>query len=257
MKEKLIFIIAIISLINAKNLRFLAESRNVVDDASKMVSLMKDAGAGGFTGCMAHIGMVIDAYYTIATTFSTTVTNTLSRIRTPTGFKKFTGSVEYDFTLGFREKGYLFFAEDIAENFKVPELYKESFLNTLDEASYTDKNTLADFNFVFNKEDQNNKEPNHLSYINLMIYHYRDKNKDKFDAIITSAEVDVQLMDVEYIWNRSKSVAGGIKKVQTDYSEFVPRDMTLEDVEGLIMFFQVAAYKDLAKLFGVNFDIIL
>lgn len=256
MKSKLFFLIAIFSLINAKNLRFLDLS-STISDATTMVSLMKDAGAGGFTGCMGHIGMIIDAYYSIATTFSTKVTNTLKGIRTPTGLKKFIGSVEYDFTLGFREMGYDFFAKDTADFIKVPAIYEEQFKNTLEESSYIDKNCLSDFNFVFKKDKVDPKAPDIISYVNMMIYHYRERNKNKFDAIITTAQADVALTDVEFIWNRSKSVAGGIKKVASDYSEYKPRDMTDADVQNIIAFFQVASFKELAKIFGVNFDIIL
>lgn len=254
MRTGLIFLISIITLTSAKNLRFMDEY-NVVSDAYKMVSLMKSAGAGGFTGCMGHIGLIIHAYQSIATTFSTQVIDVIQYVRTPAGFKKFIGSVVYDFTLGFRDMGYDFFVNDVLDYIKIPDTYKESFKIAIEEGAYMEKNCLSDFSTIFNKQNKTN--PNLISYVNLMVYHYRDRNKNKFDCIITTAEAEVDLMDIEYVWYKSKSVAGGITKKAENYSKHVSRDMTDQDVLNIITFFQVASYKELCKVFGVNFDIVL
>lgn len=254
MKTKILLLISIISIISSKNLRFL-DPNNVVDDAQTMINLMKSAGAGGFQGCMGHIGMIIDAYHSIATTFSTTVTNSLKEIRSPSGFSKFQGSIVYDFTLGFRDLGYDFFIHDLLDYIKIPKEYEEQFINTLEESEYVEKNMLSDFTNIYSLK--NTTKPKLVSYVNLMIYHYRDRNKNKFDCILTTAQAELDVMGFEFIWHKTKSTAGGIKKVEEDYSEYRPRAFTDKDLQDVIAFFEVASIKELAKLFGVNFDIIL
>lgn len=257
MKFNLLLLLATLTIINGKHLRFLIDyekAAQMLGDAEKMKKLMEMAGKGGYMGVMGHIGMVIEMYHSIATTFSTTVVDVIKGLRAPAGFKAFQGSVVYDFTLGFRELGYDFFVEDLLTYTKVPSAFEETFTNTLEESAYIDKNCLSDFNLAFKRKDDTNTTI--VQYVNAMIYHYRDWNKNKFDAIITTAECSAALMDFEFIWNRSKSVAGGITQESRDYSQYVSRDMTDIDVQNILLFFQVASYKELAKIFGVDFSIV-
>ena len=263
MKTKIVFLLLLATCF-AKQLRFLEEVNNgrvlrtaaeIASDAKKVYDTVKNLGSGGMK-FMGHVGMIIDAAATIVETFGSSKSTVLHSLRKGEGFEKFEASMEFDFTLGYRNKGFDFFMQDMFEHANIPENYRGSFNHSLDVAKLARTERFCDYNFAFNK-DENKKDPkkkDYMSYLNVLIYKFYDQptRKKKFNAIIISAEARLKLFPDELIYQTTERAVGGISESTTLHSEFQDRDLTPEVVQGVMAYFELSSLRELCKLAGIK-----
>jgi hypothetical protein len=250
---KAFLVILLLALVSTKNLRRLVlpdNQRSVKEEVEATVDILKMYGQGGFNKVLAYVNMVIDAIHSLVSTFSTRVTNTLERIRKGEGFKNFTGSIEYDFNIGFRAEGYSFFVDEIAYTVDIPDNYKGQFRQVLEEGEFQEEADLNDYELLYDK-DKDAKD-NYVSFVDVIIRQYRKGNKDKFDAIIMTAKANLKLFPHEFIWKKTKSIAGGISRSEENYSKYEERDITADDIKAIVNWFKLGTIKLLAETMGIK-----
>ena len=265
MKTKIIFLLLVATCF-AKQLRFLDEINNgravktAIETAAEVKSVISTvSNVSKMTGAMkfmGHVGMIIDACATIVETFGSSKSTVLHSIRQGEGFEKFEASMEFDFTMGYRNKGFDFFMQDMFEHANIPENYRGSFNHSLDVAKLARTERFCDYNFAFNK-DENKKDPkkkDYMSYLNLLTYKYYDKatHKKKFNAIIITAEARLKLFPDELIYQTTEKKVGGISESVTLHSEFQDRDLTPEVVQGVMAYFELSSLREFCKLAGIK-----
>ena len=255
--NQLLCLFLIVSVIS-KQLRFL-EEKDVASDVMKGISLitsaMNKSGAVRFCG---HVGMIIDAIATVFETFSSSTKTTLAGIREGEGYKEFTGSIEFDFTVGYRQVGYKFFMEDMFAAAKIPDAYRQDFIDVITEAEYNKRSeSFSDYNFAYNKEEKDGslkRDNDNLTYLSISIQKYFDTktHKAKFNAIVITASAHFRLMPDELIYRTTKKVAGGISNTQTLHSEWRNRNLTPEDMDQVLQYFQYTGYSEFMRYVGMN-----
>ena len=255
--NQLLCLFLIVSVIS-KQLRFLQE-KDVASDVSKGISLMNMAmnSSPAIRFC-GHVGMIIDAIATVFETFSSSTTTTLAGIREGEGYKEFIGTIEFDFTVGYRQKGYQFFMDDMFASAKIPDAYKNDFIAVITEGEYTKRSeSFADFNFAYNKEEKDGsleRDNDDLTYLSITIQKFFDTktHKAKFNAIVITATAHFRLMPDELIYRTTKKVAGGITNTQTLHSEWRNKNLTPEDMDQIMQYFQYTGYSEFLRYVGMN-----
>lgn len=265
MNTKSLFLLVLITFTCCKQLRFLEEANNgklnaeeVYKDLSNVADLLNKVNERGATRFMGYAGMIVDAAITIVNTFKSSKSEVLEKVIKGEGYKTFVGEFEFDFTIGFRELGYNYFVEKMIEDYEIPEKYQEGFIASLLTGGMTkEKEIFSDNSFLTKKPETNAKGNQVLSYFNIMIYHYRKDHKNKFDAIISRASAEVKLFPDQFIFKTRKNSAGGIRQEESYKTKWEDKNITAEDIQALMDFFQYESYKELVKLFGIVIDIVI
>lgn len=261
MKTKSLLFLVLITFTCAKQLRFLEQAKNgaqtqseinnVISTAMTCLNVVNQTGAAKFMG---HVGMIIDAAATIIDTFKSSNTRTFQSVVPGTGYKTFAGNFEFDFTVGYRLKGYNVWKDQMIEQFKVAAKDQNDFKASLETGAFSKKEIFSSYSFMKDAGEtpEVDKDGNRvISFINIMTYRYRRDLKNKFDAIISQCEARVKLFPNKLIYLREKSVAGGIKSSSTYEEEWQDKDFTPADMDSIVKFFQLATYNELAKNMGI------
>lgn len=206
--------------------------------------------AGGLGGFLNKANVILDMASTVIDMFRTSITDSIKEFKEGKGFDFLKIKTEADVNFGFRKMGYDVFLDETIKALNVPEQYREQFIATLEESNYLEKNKWGDFNILFHKDSPAAK--NELNFINVMVYNYREGEKDKFDSIIIHGTGNFHLKANEYIWTKSKFIAGGIEQSQTDYKTSENRDIKAADIKALVFYFQTVTLLDLYKAFGID-----
>lgn len=270
MKTKTLLFLVLISFICAKQLRFLAptvakngkqtpgEASGIVKVGMDLLGVVNQTGAAQY---MNYVGLIIDAAATVIKTFASSNTRTFQERVKGTGYKTFAGDFDWDFTIGHRYKGYYdHWMNQMIEQFKVPKEYEADFRDCLETGSISKKETFSSNSFMKDKEKKPvyDKDGNRIiTFINIMLYHYRKNRKIKFDAILSSAEIRVKLFPNKLIYKREKIVAGGINRKSSYEFEWENRDFTAADIDAIMDFFQLTTYNELAKNLGIMTNILV
>lgn len=270
MKIKSLLFLVLITLICAKQLRFLQEQKyaengkqmpeevaNIVQAGMQALSVLNQSGAAMYMG---YVGLIIDAAATIIDTFKSSNVRTFEKIVPGSGYSTFDAKYEWDFTMGYRWQGYQHWKQQMKELLKVNKADENDFLAELETGGLSKKEIFSSYSIMKDKgeEFETDEKGNKLiHFINVMVYHYRKNCKTKFDAIISQAEIKVKLFPNQLIFRREKSVAGGIEKSATYEREWQDRDFTPKDVDDIVNYFQLATYNELSKNMGIITNIVL
>lgn len=269
MKIKSLLFLVLISLTCAKQLRFLqgtapkvAENgKPMVEEVTDMVStafnIMNQTGAAKFMG---YVGMIIDAVATIMDTFKSSNVRTFEKVVPGKGYKSLQARYEWDFTLGHRLQYYEEWKKQMAEQFKVSDNDTADFLSELETGQFARKEIFSSYSFMKNadKKPEKDKDGNYVChFLNFLTYHYRKDCKSKFDAVISQAEIHLKLYPNKLVFRREKSIAGGIERSTTYETEWQERDITPNDLDDILNFFQLTTYNELSKNLGIITNIVL
>lgn len=274
MKIKSLLFLVLITLICAKQLRFLQEKetqyaengaqmpsevQDMVQAGMQVLNVINQTGAAKFMG---HVGLIIDAAATIIDTFKSSDTRTFEKLVPGEGYESFEAKFEWDFSLGYRWQGYKQWKQQMKEKFKVADEYEKDFFYELDTGGFVGKEVFSSFNFV--KDENEKKEPVYddkgrrvLTFINVLIYKYRKDCKTKFDAIISQADIHVKLFPNKLIFRHDKSIAGGIHQESLPEEQWQDRDFTAKDIDDIVSYFQLSTYNELSKNLGIITSIVL
>lgn len=257
MKASALLLTLLLALCTCKHLRFTAGD-DVIEVGKKFSPDIYDRGVfvknrfpfEAINGFLGKANMILGIATTVIDMFRTSITNTVKEFKQGKGFDYLKVKSEMDVNIGFRKMGWDVFIDETIKALDVPPKYKDQFVATLEEGDYTEQNQWGDFNIIFHKDSPAVK--NELNFINVMVYNYRDGEKDKFDSIVMHGRANFHLKANEYIWTKCKFIAGGIEQSCKDYSTSEPRDLTKVDIAALVYYFQTVTFVDLFRAFGID-----
>lgn len=183
----------------------------------------------------------------IVQAFKTTRSSVIKERLIGKGFDKFNESAQIQILKGIKDKDFDKFIDHLARRVKVPEERKEDLKMVLEESKWADSNVWTAFNTLFSKDAGGTTK-----FASIIIS--KDPNEDKYHVIFSDIKAEFALAPDVLVVNKKLSVLGGIWEDEKDEYVSVPKSLEPEDVQMVIQFFQIVAFKGFADQFGIKLD---
>ena len=192
------------------------------------------------------INAAAKAYMKLAQTFKTSISKTFKEMLIGEGFDKYSGKV-INHIYSIKPGKYSRFIKRNYEKLNIPEKLKDVILATFDEATYMDKQAWMGFDLAFNSESS---DPDKVDFANVMVT--QNEEEDAFDIIFSYTKADFKLAPDIIVFSEKKVIGGGISVTEKDVYKEVPRSLTEDDLNCVLSFFQMAAYRAIIQSLGKN-----
>lgn len=204
--------------------------------------------AGVWDIIKSALGAISTSWPTIIKNFKTTKTSSVKERLVGKGFTYFSQSAQIQVSKGISEENYDKFIAIIAKRLKVPEERKEDLGDVLETAKYAEKQAWVAFNTLYSLDKIGNTK-----YATIMVA--KDENTGKYDMIISDIIADFQFAPDVVIVNKKLSVLGGIFENDKDEIISVPKNVTQEDMQTVLSFFEIIAYQTIAKYMKIDLEL--
>ena len=238
---KFLLITLLLTSISSVRLRFLQTQSYGLNAALSAI------GTTGFNAVLGKVNMIVGMWRDIATTFSTKITNVMEKYLRGVGFKKLTGSCEYQFKIGLDLDKYKEFSKIFLKKHHVPLKFVDEVAAAVADAAYTREQMVADIDILFNKDDPKNDQVNFMHFMS-----WRDKKSKKVDFIFTHSDLNFKLAPDVIVMRKTKSIAGGAYVTSEPYNILEPRSLTHDDLEMIMKFFTYSVIRMFAMTLGIN-----
>ena len=190
---------------------------------------------------------VTNSWTKIIDTFKTTRSSTVKETLLGKGFEAFSSSAQVQVTKGVREEFLDKYLNNLATRVKVPEERKTDLILVLEESKWADSSVWSAYNNVFSVDNGGNTK-----FVSILCA--RNETKGTYDFVFSDVKAEFKLAPDVMIINKKLSVLGGIWADEKDIQQRVPKNITQEDIQTVISFFNVIAFKTLADQFGIKLD---
>jgi hypothetical protein len=191
------------------------------------------------------VGQVTNAWGGVVNAFKSSSSSTIKEQLAGKGFSKFLQDATFKITNGLQAQYLDKYLDRLGQSLKIPADKNVDFKNTVEEIAWTDSSIWNLFNVVFDKDKGGN-----CKYISLLAK--RDETTDKYYFIIANIDSTFSLAPDVLIINNQKSSLGGLFSSNKDVQKNVPRSITQEDVQTVINFFFVCAFKTFSDALGLK-----
>lgn len=162
------------------------------------------------------------------------------------GFSKFDETAQVQIVAGMKEEGLESFFNLIELRLGVPEGKQSDVRMVLEETKFTDVNAWSCFDLAFSIENGSM-----IKYASIMSSRGED---GKYYFILTEIQSAFELAQNVVVMTKKLSVLGGIWSDNEDKIEFVPKNLTQDDIQTVFNFFQLVSFKQVANQFGITLN---
>jgi len=200
-----------------------------------------------FDQVIGAIGKITNQWGQIVNNFKTTRSSTVKEILKGKGFDYFSQSAQIQVSKGIKAEYFEKYLLLLEKRIKVPEERQEDLKFVLEGAMFAESNVWTAFNTLFSIDTIGTTK-----FASVLIG--RDDEKNTYDVIFTDIKADFKLAPDLMIINKKLSVLGGIWEDEKDEQVRVPKSLNPEDIQTVLSFFQIVAWKNFADQFGLKVD---
>jgi hypothetical protein len=191
-------------------------------------------------------GKLTNKWSQIVDAFKTTRNTEIKERILGKGFDYFSQNAQIQISKGVKEEYLDTYLKHLETRLKVPTQNQEDLKMTLEEIKFTDSSVWSAFDTLFSIDTQGSvKFASILSSRN---------DSGSYDFVYTDIKGDFKLAPDVLVVRKSLSVLGGIWSDSKDEYQKVPRSLNPEDVQIVVQFFQIVAFKGFAEQFGFKLD---
>ena len=180
----------------------------------------------------------------IVDTFKTTRTSEIKERIMGKGFDYFKQSAQIQISKGVKGEYIDKFLDHLTRRIKVPADRQGDLAMVLEETKWTESNVWTAFDTLFSIDNGGNTK-----FASILVS--RNEVKDTYDFVFTDVKADFKLAPDTLVVHKKLSVLGGIWQDDKDEMVKVPKSITPEDVNTVLQFFQIVAFKGFAEHFGI------
>ena len=188
---------------------------------------------------------ICDTYKKLVETFRTSKKSKLVRQIIKEGFSRFVGSGQVQITGGVKADKYSRFMDSLLTKIELGPKYISYVKATLEEADMARDQQWLHFDLMFSKDGARDQ----VKYCSVLVFNRDDK---LFDVIYSDLKASFKFAKNIDVIRKSKSILGGIFESEKEVEIEKPKDLTQEDLENLFTFFEIIAFKLLAKKRGID-----
>lgn len=163
------------------------------------------------------------------------------------GFDYFNQSAQIQVTKGIKDEFLDKYLAHIEARIKVPDERQKDLKMVLEEARWAEKNAWNAFNTLFALKDGGN-----VKFCSILIA--RNDEKNTYDFLFTDITAAFKFAPDVLVVSKKLSVLGGLWEDSKDEQISVPRSITQEDVQTVLAFFHIVAFKGFADQLGIKID---
>jgi hypothetical protein len=198
------------------------------------------------------VGSLTNNWGKIVENFKTKRSSTLKQTLQGKGFDHFAQSAQIQISKGIKAEHFEKYLTHLEKRLKVPEERQEDLKMVLEESMWVQSNVWTAFNTLFAVDTIGNTK-----FCSILIG--KNEEKDTYDVVFTDIKADFKLAADTMVINKKLSVLGGIWEDEKDEYVKVPKSLTPDDIQSVLSFFQIVAWKSFADQFGIkvsfpNFD---
>ena len=183
----------------------------------------------------------------IVDTFKTTRSSEIKERITGKGFDYFKQSAQIQISKGVKAEYLDKFIAHLQTRIKVPAERQGDLAMVLEESKWTESNVWTAFDTLFSIDNGGNTK-----FASILVS--RNDVKDTYDFVFTDVKADFKLSPDTLVVHKKLSVLGGIWEDEKDEITKVPKSITPEDVNTVLQFFQIVAFKGFAEQFGIKLE---
>ena len=165
------------------------------------------------------------------------------------GFEKFAQDAQVQVTTGIKEEYFDKFTSGLLKRLKVPEGRQEDLEGALEVARFSDRQMWSAFNTLFNVD-----EGGSVKFASIIVNRNEKNGKDVYDFVFTDLKSTFTMAPDVTVVNKKLIVLGGIWSDNEIVLEKHPKSFTPDDIETVMSFFQIVAFKCFANHFGVKME---
>ena len=191
---------------------------------------------------------VVDVWPNIVSAFKTTSSTTIRDKLHIDGYSKFDGRCTFELYGGI-DKDYWnkFKVNRLLQRFKMKPEEQKKLKVTIEDAQYSDKGIWNNCQILHNPLD--GKKNNGLNFFSIIINNI-ENNEDKINVVITQIQTKLELAPDLLVINKDRSFVGGIYGDCKDSFKKVPKDLTVDELNNLMEFFQVFFISNIGATLG-------
>jgi hypothetical protein len=223
------------------------------DDKPKPKPDDKDGGKGGKKPSMleqltSSFMKITNHWGQIVENFKTSRSSEIKERLTGKGFEYFSQQAQIQISKGIKEEHFDKFISHIEKRLKVPAERQDDLGMALEESKWTESNIWTCFNTLFSVDQGGNTK-----FSSIIVG--RNDEKGTYDFIFSDIKADFKLAPDVMIVSKKLSVLGGIWSDSKDEIVKVPKYLNPQDIQTVMNFFQIIAFKGFAEQFGVKLEL--
>jgi len=165
------------------------------------------------------------------------------------GFEKFAQDAQVQITNGVKEEHFDKFTESLLSRIKVPEGREADIQSALETSRFADRQMWSAFNTLFNVDDGGN-----VKFASVIVNRWEKDGKDVYDFVYSDLKSTFKLAPDVTVVNKKLILLGGLWSDNEIIYQKHPKSLTSDDIEAVMSFFNVVAFKTFANHFGIKLE---
>ena len=196
---------------------------------------------------------VVDVWPNIVSAFKTTSSTTIKDKLHIDGYSKFDGRCTFELYGGI-DKDYWnkFKVNRLLQRFKMKPEEQKKLKITIEDAQYSDKGIWNNCQILHNPLDK--KKKNGLNFFSIIINNI-ENNDDQLNVVVTQIQTKLELAPDLLVINKDRSFVGGIYGDCKDSFKKVPKDLTINELNNVMQFFQVFFISNIGATLGFKLEL--
>ncbi len=162
------------------------------------------------------------------------------------GFDYFSRQAEIQVYKGVKREYFYNYLEHLKARLKVPNYRTEDIKEMLEQIQFTDNNVWSAFDLLFFIDTQGN-----VKYASILASFNESGN---YDFIYCDIKAEFKLAPDVLVVRKYLSVLGGVWEDSNNYIKRIPTTLNEEDVQIVVQFFHIVAFKGFAEQFGFKLE---
>jgi hypothetical protein len=191
-------------------------------------------------------GKLVNKWGAIVDAFKTTRNSEIKEKLIGKGFDYFKDSAQIQISKGVKAEYVDQYLSHLETRIKVPSDRQEDLKMSLEEIKWADSTIWSAFDTLFSIDTQGN-----VKYASILASR---NDQGNYDFVYTDVKAEFKLSPDILVIKKSLSVLGGIWQDEKTEHQKVPKSLNPEDVQTVIQFFQIVAFKGFAEQFGFKIE---
>jgi hypothetical protein len=226
---------------------FLAEDPSTVTPSPFTPSPSTPAVPSTWDNLIGAFDKLTNNWKRIVDTFKTTRSSEIKERIMGKGFDYFKQSAQIQISKGVKGEYIDKFIAHLQSRIKVPADRQGDLAMVLEETKWSESNVWTAFDTLFSIDNGGSTK-----FASILVS--RNEDKDTYDFVFTDVKADFKLAPDTLVVHKKLSVLGGIWEDDKDVMVKVPKSITPEDVNTVLQFFQIVAFKGFAEQFGIKLE---
>jgi len=194
---------------------------------------------------LGAFGKLTNQWGQITQAFKTTRSSVIKETLKGKGFDYFSQSAQIQISKGIKAEYFEKYLAHLEKRIKVPAERQEDLKMVLEEAMFADSNVWTAFNTLFSVDTIGTTK-----FASVLVG--RNDANDTYDVIFSDIKADFKLAPDTMVVSKKLSVLGGIWEDDKDEFIKVPKSLEPEDIQTVLSFFQIIAFKNFADQLGID-----